>query len=119
MGDMSYMFEGAQAFHRRLDRWDVSNVTTMREMFARSAAFDQDLGAWDITNLRKADLMLHNTKLSVANYDALLIGWASQGVQEDVLFRASLSKYSSAAAAARKTLVDTHGWSIDDSGQTP
>ena len=59
----------------------------MQGMFSGAAAFDQDLSGLDISNIDggsesgNSDSMLNmldNTKLSVANYDATLIGWAAQ-----------------------------------------
>jgi len=38
-----------------LDSWDVSNVTTMRNMFLYTTAFNQDISSWDVssvTNMR-------------------------------------------------------------------
>lgn len=55
--------------------------------------------------------------LSTANYDALLIGWESQTVQNGVTFDGGNSKYSAeAAAAARQILIDDHGCTISDGG---
>ncbi len=60
--------------------------------------------------------MFSGVTLSSTNYDSLLTGWAAQSVQHTVSFDAGSSKYASAAATARATLVNTDGWTITDGG---
>jgi hypothetical protein len=59
--------------------------------------------------------MFTSVTLSTANYDALLIGWEAQAVQNNVVFNGGGSKYS-AGAAARAALIADHSWSITDGG---
>ena len=65
------------------------------------------------------DGMFNMAKLSSANYDALLVGWATRGVNEGlqvgVNFDAGYSRYSK-ALSARDYLTSTRGWKIIDSG---
>ena len=92
----------------------------MSNMFNNAAAFDQDLSAWDVTSLTEASEMFDGSALSRASYDALLIGWESQDVHDDVPFSAGDTMYSPGnAAQARNRLIDEHGWSITDGGQFP
>ena len=87
-------------------------------MFCDAIAFDQDISSWDISNVAEMMSMFYGAGLSTANYDALLIGWESQKVQDDVHFDAGDSTYSPGAAAeARQRLIDEHGWNIDDGGE--
>ena len=112
------MFKTANGpFNQDVSGWDVSSATTMEDMFWGQNDFNQDLSGWDISNVTNMDDMLSYTGLSVANYDALLISWASQAVQSTVTFGAVELNYSSAAASARSTLVNTYGWIITDGGQ--
>jgi hypothetical protein len=62
--------------------------------------------------------MFEHLTLTVANYDALLIGWGAQAVSSSVSFGAGYSKYTAggAAAAARAHLIATHLWTITDGG---
>jgi hypothetical protein len=59
--------------------------------------------------------MFLNVTLSTANYDALLIGWASQPLSINVFFNGGNSKYC-AGAAARQSITNTYGWTITDGG---
>lgn len=64
-------------------------------------------------------MMFREVQLSTSNYDSLLVGWAPQEVQEDVVFSGGDSRYSAGdAAEARQTLIDK-GWEITDGGQAP
>jgi len=71
----------------------VSNVTDMRSMF-------------------------YGVTLSTANYNSLLMGWASRDVQSEVTLDGGNSKYSSGAPAdARAVLTgEPNNWTITDGG---
>ena len=140
--DMSYMFYGAYSFNQNINLWNTSNVTDMRGMFSHASAFDQDLsywdisnvidlstmfysainfnqdiGSWDISNTRNMYNMFSFVTLSTANYDAILIDWESQIVQNNVSFNGGHSQFSSASATARQNLINYHHWKIKDGGK--
>jgi hypothetical protein len=71
-----------------------------------------------VTGIVNATAFLDSTNnFSTANYNATLISWASQNVQQNVQIGFGSAKYSAgAAAAARQTLVNK-GWTIYDGGQ--
>jgi surface protein len=48
---MNSMFKDAEAFNQPIGSWDMSNVTTIREMFHSNPNFDQDIGNWDTSNV--------------------------------------------------------------------
>ncbi|MGQ7846585.1 BspA family leucine-rich repeat surface protein, partial [Granulosicoccus sp. 3-233] len=109
---MTSMFFDATAFNQDISGWDVGNVTAMSHMFRNAAAFNQDIGTWDVTSVIDMNSMLNNSGLSIAHYDAALIGWASQNVQSGVTLSASDLVYSAAAAAARDSLINDDSWAI-------
>ncbi|MFV0483532.1 MAG: BspA family leucine-rich repeat surface protein [Bacteroidales bacterium] len=140
--DMSHMFSGSD-FGDGLDMYnmifnnggqplswtydDDNNSTTaevsatgavadMSEMFYRDTAFDQDIGDWDISSLGSAARMFDWVKLSIVNYDSLLIGWNRQveagTAKGNVPFSGGYSLYC-VGADARSNLIDS-GWGDGD-----
>ena len=117
--NMTAMFVGATSFNQSLN-WDTSNVTGMSYMFMDAASFNQSLGNWNIRLVRSMEGMLDDTALSVANYDATLIGWENGSQQNNVVLGASGLFYSNNAVAARNVLTDCTGvnWQISDAGNS-
>ena len=106
-------------FNQNIGNWDVSSATEMQRMFEGNDAFDQDISGWDISNVTNfGNFMLNADGFSTDNYDALLIGWASQSVQNNITIDFGNSQYTAggAAEAARNTLTTTYGWTISDGG---
>ena len=110
------MFQDANAFNQPLGSWDVSKITNMGEMF-ENTSMDQDLSNWQIPLLTGLNEMFKGTHMSTANYDALLISWAAQDVQNEVSFHGGNATYSlGPASVARASLVADHSWTIIDGG---
>jgi len=87
----------------------------------KGSNFNQDISAWRIDSLTQAVDMLDNTPMSTANYDALLESWDTQagnkGVTGIQLGAAGVTfSAGSAAATARDSLINDHGWTINDGG---
>ncbi|TVP99390.1 MAG: BspA family leucine-rich repeat surface protein [Balneolaceae bacterium] len=113
--DMTFMFAGAIAFNQPIGDWNVSAVELMGGMFVSASAFDQSIGNWVVSSVTEMDVMLDNSGLSLANYDATLIGWAAQAVQTGITLGAAGLEYC--AEAARNTLAgDPNFWTINDAG---
>lgn len=111
------VFLGATVFNQDISGWNVSGVTITYQAFQDANAFDQDLSGWDITSITDMTSMFANITLSTANYDAILIGWEGQAVNNNVTFDGGNSKYSAGAAAtARGDLETDHSWVITDAG---
>ena len=86
--------------------------------FTNATSFDQSLAGVNVTQLTAAANMLNNVTLSTSNYDATLISWAGQSLQNNVTISFGNSKYTlgGAAETARNTLINTYGWTITDGG---
>ena len=109
--NMNSMFAGATSFNQSLNSWVTSKVTTMYLMFAGATSFDQNLGAWDVGKVADMSGMLSGTALSVANYDATLIGWAGQPTRQSFVgVGASGLSYGSLGANARQLLTCNSSW---------
>ena len=97
--------------------WDVTSVGGYNNTFRDCPNLDMSLSTWDVSGLIKANNFLNGSQLSTSNYDALLIAWEAQEVQNGVTFHGGNSTYSAGAAAtARAALISDHSWSITDGG---
>lgn len=116
--DSSSCFLGCTMLNADISNWDVSNITRMQRMFENCLSFNQNLGGWNINSLTNAIDMFKGATLSTANYDALLIGWEAQAVQNNVTFNGGNSNYTlgGAAETARTNLINDHSWTITDGG---
>ncbi|MFV0346229.1 MAG: BspA family leucine-rich repeat surface protein [Bacteroidales bacterium] len=110
--NMQAMFDGASSFDQALADWDVSQVDTMSQMFRNATAFDQDLASWQIAALDDAAAMFEGAKLSIANYDSLLISWNRQLeaslAKQNVKFHGGASRYCAGESARANLIVG--GW---------
>ncbi|BFP39363.1 hypothetical protein FGF1_02080 [Flavobacteriaceae bacterium GF1] len=79
VSNMSGMFSGAVSFNGEIGSWDTGSATDMTSMLNGASTFDQDLGGWDLGLLTLGTSMLNGSGLSVANWDATLVGWHGQG----------------------------------------
>jgi surface protein len=118
--NMDGMFGYATAFNQPIGTWNVSNVTDMGSMFEVASAFNQNIGSWDVSKVTVMEAMFFRSKLSTANYDATLIGWATRGtnggiLKQGVYFDGGNSTYCN-GLGARNYLINTYGWTIRDAG---
>lgn len=114
---MDYMFIWSALFNQDISSWNTVSVMSMSSMFDNATSFDQNIGPWPIISVTDMLYMFDGVTLSTANYDALLIGWEAQAVQNNVTFHGGNSKYSAGAAAtARAALIADHSWTITDGG---
>jgi hypothetical protein len=100
-----------------LDTIKTTNFTNMFSDCLSLKVFN-NIGEWDIKELSNADKMFKNVDLSVESYNALLTGWGSQNPQNNIIFDAGLSKYSSIDAELKRTnLINNYNWTITDGGK--
>jgi len=115
--DMVCMFSNATAFNQDLSLWNVGEVTDMRGMFSDATVFDQDISTWNVSKVTNMSDMFYGVTLSVANYDALLIGWSAQTLQPGVRLDGGNSKCSCEGEIARNKNT-TNSWVVTDGGST-
>jgi surface protein len=118
--DMSFMFDKASTFNQPIGSWNVGKVTNMYFMFQGATAFNQPIGSWNVSNVTDMDGMFSAAKLSTANYDTTLIGWATRGtnggtLKSNVKLSGGNSIYCN-GLGARNFLINTYGWQITDGG---
>ena len=113
-----FAFYSARRFNEDLSNWDVSNVTSFSYCFERTK-IDQSFAQWDMTSATIAVRMFRGQTLSVPNYDATLVAWASQSLNNNVSIDFGNSQYSGSNLAvvnARDTLIENYSWTIVDGG---
>ncbi len=120
--NMLYMFHNASSFNQDISGWDVSAGTQMEGMFRDATAFNQNLADW-ADNLNPNAVMnsffggiLDNCGMSVANYDATLIGFSENG-PNGIVMGALGMYYCNDGISARANLVlplagGGKGWTI-------
>ena len=116
--NLIFAFYQANDFNEDLSNWDVSSVTNFGYCFERCYNLDQSFASWDMTSATNVSRMFKSATLSTANYDATLIGWASQSLNSNLSVDFGNARYTAggAAEAARNTLINTYGWTIVDGG---
>jgi len=116
--NLIFAFYQANDFNEDLSNWDVSNVTNFRYCFERCFDLDQSFASWDISSATDVGRMFKSTTMSTANYDATLIGWASQSLNSGLSIDFGSARYTAGgdAETARNTLINTYGWTIVDGG---
>ena len=116
--NLVFAFYQANDFNEDLSNWDVSNVTNFKYCFERCFDLDQSFASWDMSSATDVGRMFKSTSMSTANYDATLIGWASQSLNSGLSIDFGSARYTAGgdAETARNTLINTYGWTIVDGG---
>ncbi len=105
------------AFNQALDQWDVSSGQDFSSMFRKTTAFDQDLSDWNIKEAFSMREMFNESGMSIANYDATLIGWVDTGNPGREVSLGATGISFCEAKEARNILINNFGWTITDNGE--
>jgi surface protein len=115
------------SFNQNINNWNTIKVTNMTDLFSNQKAFNQLINNWNVSLVTAfngttppSGFMQGKTfeDYSSANYDALLIGWASRPVQANRSINFGTIKYTSAGVAARAILTSApNNWTITDGGE--
>ena len=119
------MFSGAAAFNQPLNNWNLENAVYMEGMFLDAVSFKQNLAAWSPYKVQSMTAFLNNVDINTAgnqdNYNALLVSWGTNKLNNFIPYALNFSggdsQYTAAVAGlARQALIDTLGWTITDGG---
>ncbi|WP_338764650.1 BspA family leucine-rich repeat surface protein [Bernardetia sp. ABR2-2B] len=119
-GNVTYMremFKEATSFNQNIGNWNTSNVVANMRMFEGATSFNQDIGSWNIENIgfrvwAAMENIFSNSGINTSNYDATLIGWASQNVRPNVYLGANGLTYCNGAAARNILTSAPNNWII-------
>ncbi|WP_119329562.1 BspA family leucine-rich repeat surface protein, partial [Cysteiniphilum halobium] len=117
--NMTQMFYSATSFNQSLDSWNTSNVTNMSFMFQFASAFDQELSGFDLSSVTNMSNFLSVSGMSVANYNATLIGWDSAPVPSGITIGVDNLYYGASAESARDNLINAKGWTFIGDSLSP
>jgi len=103
-----------------LTSFDTSSCTDMNSMFVFCSSLTSDPGivGFNVESLTTAASMcfIANSMLSTAEYNAILVAWEAQAVQNNVNVHFGDATYSGAGATARAALI-ADGWTVSDGGE--
>jgi hypothetical protein len=108
-------WEGCTVLNQSFAALSTGSANNFASMYKDCTALDQNFAALNVQNVTSANFMFENVTLSTSNYNATLVGWEAQAVQNNVVFVGGNSTYTAAGAAgtARAALIADHGLDRD------
>ncbi len=116
--DFFQMFISATSFNADIGNWDVSSGTDFEAMLQNATSFNHDLGSWNIGNMTNGIDMLDAVGLSVANWDATLIGWHAQNFSNSNVTIGTFDLKYCGATVERQAMIDAGIFSFTEDLQT-
>jgi len=114
---MQGMFYQATTANPNISNWNTSNVNSMANMFFQAFSANPDASLWNVSNVTSMANMFTGVTLSPDNYDAMLINFNAQNLNDSVSFHAGNSVYCQAPAqSARANMIANDNWNITDGG---
>ena len=120
--NMSYMFRACSGLTSLdVSGFDTSSVTNMSGMFNGCSSLGVvSISGWNVASATNGTNFMSgaNLALDTTEYEALLVAWEGQAVQNTVTWHFGDATYSSpsAAATAKAALIADHSWVITDGG---
>lgn len=116
--DASYCFWSANLFNQDISGMIMPSCTNYNAFLSGCVNFNQNLGCLNIASATNMTGFLQDVTLTVANYDALILGFSPQAQTIVANFHGGNSKYTTGGAVktARDAWV-TKGWTITDGGE--
>jgi len=100
-----------------IQKWRPLSAVDMGNVFRNNPAFNQPLGNWNVSRVTVFLNFIQNTSVNSANYNDLLIGWASRPVKPSLSVNMGSVQYNAIAAGARSILTSApNNWTITDGG---
>ncbi len=112
----SFMFYNATNANPNTSNWDTSSAISMNNMFENAVSANPNVSQWGMQSVISVSNMFRGVTLTTANYDSLLMGWASQNLYQNLNFHGGNSKYCAVNAHEILTNSSIHNWNIQDGG---
>ncbi len=76
--NMTYMFRGASSFHSDLSKWNTGKVKDMSRMFFEASSFNSDLSCWDVSKVENMSHMFYEA----SSFTSDLSNWSVGSVTD-------------------------------------
>ncbi len=116
---ISEMFSGCSSLTSlNLSNWTTMGIDDLERIFYQCIALiDLNIDSWNIESVTNFTNMFYGTILNTTSYNAILVSWGAQTVQESMVVDFRDAKFSlNASAVTHKVLTEDKSWTILDGG---